>query len=81
MRDTYVFALFLTFIVCATILSYSGKLEPIGVLVPLMTGFLGLLVDKPKSMQPTLTNRIMDKLTGSTSLPPPPDSDAKGDNR
>jgi hypothetical protein len=40
--------LFCLFIASGTFLSYSGKVEPQLVLVPIVTGFLGLLASIPK---------------------------------
>lgn len=85
MRDTYVFFLFLMFILSGTFLAWSGKVEPQLVLTPIVTGFLGLLASTQRT--PSHPNALLQHLPGAyvpvptwrerigmTSKPPPSDS-------
>lgn len=48
MRDTFVLVLFVAFIVSGTFLAYTGKVQAEMVIAPVITGFLGLLAEKPR---------------------------------
>ncbi len=48
MRDTYVLIVFVLLIAAGTGLAWGGKVTPEAVLVPLTTGFLGLLANTKK---------------------------------
>lgn len=48
MRDTYVLILFALFLASGTVLAFYDKVKPELVIYPLVTGFMGLMADKPK---------------------------------
>ena len=57
MRDTFIFVLFGAFIAAGTFLAWSGKVPAELVIAPVITGFLGLLADKPKFATTTTTTQ------------------------
>lgn len=61
MRDTYVLILFIAFLAAGTFLSFMGKVAPELVIIPLLTGFMGLLTDKPKMNFTSATTTIKEQ--------------------
>ena len=71
MRDTYVFLIFITLILCACFLSFTKLIDAKDAFVPIVTGFLGMLaqVDRTRSGEPGDRRSLLQRI-GISKAPP-----------